>query len=227
MLLVIQLLFIPMQKFSQSYIVFINVGQGDSVLINHKTVTLIDTGGSYSKDLATEVLIPFLKYEGVNKIDRLIITHNDFDHSGAANSLESNFNVVSRDEEYLLPLPNYGNENDDSKVYYRVINGIGILLLADISKDVERDLIRMYPDLKVDVVKIAHHGSSTSTSEEMIKEYRPQTAVLSYGRNNYGHPSSDVINVLAKYKVETYHTYLHGSIKINLNTKKISTSNVV
>ena len=77
----------------------------------------------------------------------------------------------------------------------------------------EKALIKNYPNLKVDVLKVGHHGSNTSTSEEFIAHYRPQKAVISVGANNfYGHPHQSVLKTLNKYNVEIYRTDLSGSI---------------
>ena len=71
-----------------------------------------------------------------------------------------------------------------------------------------------YKDLVVDYVKIGHHGSSSSTSEEFIKYYHPKEAIISVGKNNkYNHPSSQVITILNKYQIKIRRTDEEGTIK--------------
>jgi competence protein ComEC len=210
------------------YITFINVGQGDSTFIKGDETYMIDTGGSIYKDVATEILIPYLKYEGISQIDNLYITHDDFDHNGSYDSLLSNFKVIGDGgEDNLLPLNKSDNDNDNSKVFYKLINGFGILLLGDISKNKEIELMNKYQDLKIDIIKVGHHGSNTSTSEEFYSWANPEVCILSYGRNFYGHPTNEVVRTLSSYCESAYHTYLHGAIKINLNTFKIEHSNML
>jgi len=78
---------IPFNKLEQS-ITFINVGQGDSILIKNKGQTLlIDTGGSTYFNVATESLIPYFKRNQISSLDYLLITHEDYDHMGGREEL--------------------------------------------------------------------------------------------------------------------------------------------
>jgi competence protein ComEC len=75
---------------------FIDVGQGDSILIRgafNQFNILVDTGGNKNYDLANKRLIPYFKALGIKKLDALILSHDDFDHSGAKDSLIKNFKV--------------------------------------------------------------------------------------------------------------------------------------
>ena len=79
-----------------SYVYFIDVGQGDSTLVkypNNKLNILIDTGGLYSTKLAKTTIIPILRSQGINKLDYLILTHGDYDHMGEAINLVNSFKV--------------------------------------------------------------------------------------------------------------------------------------
>ena len=85
---------LPYKNIYEKSVNFINVGQGDSILIRDRnTNVLIDTGGLKYKDLATSSLINYFKKKEVYKLDVVIITHNDFDHNGALNSLITYFPV--------------------------------------------------------------------------------------------------------------------------------------
>lgn len=87
------------------------------------------------------------------------------------------------------------------------------LFTGDIDSSAESEFIRLYGDeLDIDVLKVAHHGSSYSTSEEFIKATTPEYSVISVGENSYGHPSSEVLNRLETNGVENYRTDINGNI---------------
>ena len=75
-----------------------------------------------------------------------------------------------------------------------------------------------FPD--IEILKVGHHGSSTSTSEDLLKYLKPECAILSYGKNNdYGHPHRETLELLNKYKVEFYETAKLGEIRIESDGK--------
>lgn len=87
------------------------------------------------------------------------------------------------------------------------------LFTGDIDSSAESEFIRLYGDeLDIDVLKVAHHGSSYSTSEEFIKATTPEYSVISVGKNSYGHPSSEVLNRLETNGVVNYRTDINGNI---------------
>lgn len=208
---------------------FINVSQGDSILIHDKnTNVLVDTGGLVDKDVSKEILIPFLKKKSIYHLDYLFMTHNDFDHIGGVESLINSFNVldynktndfnnkrINNIEFYNLNPSKFNSNNDDSLVLYFTLNNIDYLLLGDISKEKEKEIVQKYPYLNVDVIKVAHHGSDTSTSEYLLNAYNISEAVISCGKNNYyGHPSTNVINRLENHQIKVRRTDEEGTIYI-------------
>ena len=256
----------PLKK--DNYIIFLDVGQGDSSLINiNNNVTMIDTGGIVSHDnkeyrykISKNKLIPYLKSVGIKKINNLILTHGDFDHMGEAKYLVENFkvkNVIFNCGEYndlekdlikvldrknikyqsciskldigdtelkFLQTREYDNENDNSNVIYTEKNNKKYLFMGDAGIDKEKDILEKYNISNVDVLKVGHHGSNTSSSEEFIDEVNPKYSVISVGKNNrYGHPNEEVLNTLGNSKI--YRTDQDGSImfKIRNNKLKIET----
>ena len=228
----------------------IDVGQGDSSLlrINNKNI-LIDTGGNKyyhtSKDTIT-----YLKSLGIRKIDYLILTHGDFDHLGDSLYFINNFkvnkifinsttdNIIEKNlikkgakkiDNYKLYIGKYIvyllsmndiNENDNSIVTYTNLNNHNIILMGDATKKVENYLINEYNLPKMDILKVGHHGSKTSTSENFLKIVNPKYALISVGKNNnYGHPNKEVINRLKNKKV--YTTKDNGMIHVKF--KKVLT----
>ena len=95
---------------------------------------------------------------------------------------------------------------------------LSFLNLGDLSIDGERRLITAYPNLTADIIKVAHHGSNTSTSELLLEQLRPQLALISAGENNrYGHPHAEVLQRLQFFNIPTLATNDVGAIKITYN----------
>ena len=103
---------------------------------------------------------------------------------------------------YFLNNKDYGNENDNSSVIYTELNNHKFLFMGDAGVDVEEDLIEKYNLQDIDVLKIGHHGSKTSSSEDFINEINPKYSIISVGKNNrYGHPNGSVLNNLEDSKI--------------------------
>ena len=209
---------------------FINVGQGDSTLIRDRNKTyLIDTGGLTYTDLATNNLIPFFKKNRIYSIDAVILTHYDFDHYGALESLKENFNIKDIYDynnfnefknKYDLKIENLNNysetwtdENNRSLVLHLDLNNKYFLFMGDASKDIEKNIIEDYKNLKVDYLKVSHHGSSSATSLDFLKSISPKEAIISVGKNNfYGHPNKEVLKNLEICNIKIRRTDLEGTI---------------
>lgn len=223
-------IFVPINNYVETYVSFINVGQGDSCHIHSKNIDiLIDTGGLTYKDVGTEVLIPYFKKNKIYDIDLLITTHDDFDHSGCVSSLINNFKVKKYVNSYNdfplkigdISLTNYNyyfdswnEENDESLVIGMELKGIKFLFTGDAPKKIENLIIKDNKDLDIDILKVGHHGSITSTGEDFIKLLTPKEAVISVGKNNkYGHPDDKILSLLRKYKIVIRRTDIEGTIK--------------
>ena len=125
---------------------------------------------------------------------------------------------------YFLNSKDYGNENDNSSVIYTKLNNYKFLFMGDAGVDVEEDLIEKYNLQDIDVLKVGHHGSKTSSGKEFIDEVNPKYSIISVGKNNrYGHPNDNVLDNLENSKI--YRTDQDGSIifKIKNNKLKIET----
>ena len=131
---------------------------------------------------------------------------------------------IDNNKLYFLNSKDYGNENDNSSVIYTELNKYKFLFMGDASVEVEKDLIEKYNLQNVDVLKVGHHGSKTSSSEPFIDEINPKYSIISVDKNNrYGHPNDSVLDNLDKSKI--YRTDIDGSImfKIKNNTLQIET----
>jgi competence protein ComEC len=187
---------------------------------------MIDTGGIMNMDMATETLIPFLRKQRIYHVDCLIASHGDYDHIGAKDSLMANFKVnrfVEDASEFPLKIggltfENYNvyqgsDENENSLVLRTEVLGKSWLFTGDAGKEVEQKIVRDFPDLDVDMLKVGHHGSSTSSTEEFLKLITPEMAIISCGRaNKFKHPNDEVLARLEKLKIPYRRTDLEGTI---------------
>jgi len=219
-----QMLFNPFGELT-----YINIGQGDCAYLRYPfsdDVLLIDTGSSYNY----ERLKSYLNAQGIKKINKLVISHDDNDHSGNVDNLFSDYQVLRliKNKNEMIYYKNikitslltdkiYEDINDNSLILLFEINKLKYLFLGDISTAVEIDLINAYPNLQADVIKLAHHGSKTSTSDVMIRNLRPKLVIISCGKNNmYHHPSSETIKRLTDYRIPYLITAQSGDISIVL-----------
>ena len=250
--------------FPSTYVLVLDVGQADSILIHHNNKNiLIDTGGSINGSKlysANNFLISLFKSLGISKIDAIILSHGDYDHMGEAINLVNNFKVekvifncgefndlekelikvlekkkikyyscikelnIDKNKLYFLQTKEYDNENDNSNVIYTELDGYKFMFMGDAGVEKEKDILEKYNLSNIDVLKVGHHGSGTSSSKEFIKEIKPKYGVISVGKSNrYGHPNKEVLENLENSKI--YRTDQDGSImfKIKNNKLKIET----
>jgi competence protein ComEC len=228
----------------------LNVGQGDSILIEtpDKHNILIDTGPELYNYVSTrDKIIPYLKRLGYNKIDIIIITHPHMDHAGGLKYLIDNFNVTKI---LVYEKPNsidyactYLSKGD-----YIRINDVTINILAPeneqiLSSDENETCLIMklkYKDFSMlftgdaprsdldfisghyDILKVPHHGSILSLSEAMLNNTLIGNAIISVGKNSFGHPSPVVINQYEKHNIGVYRTDRMGDIIIQTQGNQYS-----
>ena len=114
----------------------------------------------------------------------------------------------------------YGNENDNSNVIYTELDGYRFMFMGDAGVEKEKDILNKYNISGIDVLKIGHHGSKTSSSKYFINEIKPKYSIISVGENNrYGHPNNEVLKNLANSKI--YRTDLDGSIVFRIKNDKL------
>ena len=131
---------------------------------------------------------------------------------------------IDNNKLFFLQTKEYNNENDNSNVIYTEINRYKFMFMGDASSSTEKEILDKYNLPDVDVLKVGHHGSKTSSSNEFINEINPKYSIISVGKNNrYGHPNKEVLDNLEKSKI--YRTDKQGSImfKIINNKLKIET----
>lgn len=250
----------------------IDVGQGDAILIkfpNNQTA-LIDAGDlNPFFDNGERVVIPLLRYLGINKIDYGFISHLDADHYGGFLSLlyygmideifkpppdgsdkdkrlekfltQLNVNVnyytreiyelggarlyiLNDEKDYFY---NFLSSNDKSGMMKLVYGDISILFTGDVEKKAEQYYVNKYKHfLNSDVLKVAHHGSKTSSIESFIEEVKPQLSLISVGiKNKFNHPSEEVIERIIQHGSVIHRTDESGALLYNSNGREFKQIN--
>lgn len=114
----------------------------------------------------------------------------------------------------LSPQKDYKDENENSLVLLTKIGGKNWLFTGDMYKQEERDILNAYSDMDVDVLKVGHHGSNTSTEPSFIESIKADYALISAGKNNmYGHPAEEVLQTLSDEKIKVYRTDEDGAVQ--------------
>lgn len=237
----------------------LDVGQGQAVLLqNGRQKLMLDTGGYYDESkfsIGQQVLVPFLSTQGISRLDRVILTHLDQDHSGALRPMSQNIHIhevmtntrLPRDWQFtemtpcqagqswsypgfklqvLSPEPGttaammQSNPNESSCVLYVQVFKAqpyqNFLIMGDTGWPTEYRLLQQYPDLKVDVLILGHHGSKHSSSYAFLKQLQPKLAIASAGLNNrYGHPTAEVKARLHDLGIPLLTTIESGNIEFN------------
>lgn len=207
----------------------LNIGQGDcSVIVEpfYKSVVMIDCGQSLYRDNVERIIFPFLENKNFHTIDTLILTHDDFDHSGGYDRLKDMVEIkqVIKDSKdkvnveypfYLLLQERISkDENDSSIISYFTYDHLNYLFMGDASKEIEKQLMDTY-DLKADVIKVGHHGSNTSSDAAFLDSLDCRIALISAGyKNKYDHPSTETLKILDHLHIHTFCTSTNGSIAI-------------
>lgn len=135
--------------------------------------------------------------------------------------LAANDKIKYRENEILVLNPEAGKKtdtNESSLVLLLKNPKMNILFTGDIGKKTEEkifaDLQKSREGGKIDVLKVAHHGSKNSSSGEFISAIKPKISVIEVGKNSYGHPTGEVLNRLAEVKSLIFRTDEKGTIKV-------------
>lgn len=204
----------------------INVGQGDSILLRgpfFSSNILIDTG----KPSAWNALETFLDAKGIDHLDGLIITHADDDHSGNKEKVIEKYHpeVVKEEHEdsyqlgilQLYDINTIDNEDENQSAIVNVfqMNGMQVCLMADADEESEEKILDTYGEMHCDVLKLGHHGSKTSSSDDFLDIVKPDLALISSGAYSiYHHPSPETIQKLLKRHIPYFDTKTSGDITI-------------
>lgn len=214
-------------------VTFLEVGQGDCICVQTASGEnyLFDCGSSSRDEVGRYVLLPFLKYSGIRKLDGVFVSHDDLDHKSGVEELlrfakqegiaiervylpgeiHAGVQIEGETSSVLCLHPSkdfQGEDNASSQCFYvELWNDSGrerrltLLLTGDVDGEGEEmltDKLRHYGIGGSAVLKVAHHGSKYATSEQFLRQFKPQVSVISCGRyNSYGHPHPDTLTRLA------------------------------
>lgn len=265
-------------------VTFLDVGQGDSIVIQgpRNQTILIDGGGEgyvfpnkeWQKrrnpyDVGKNVVIPALRSLGINEINWLVISHGDSDHIGgllevvrqipiknvlingvqATTELEKELQYLIEEANIPVYIATKGpwlkwqgdimwevlnpshdssfssvNDNDESVVLLLSAYNRKVLFTGDLEENGEIRILEDVHNMNIDVLKVGHHGSKTSTSDLLLESTLPKVAVISVGgTNRYGHPNAVVLDRLVKKQVEVYRTDHHGAITFTIHSDGVMT----
>ena len=240
---------------------FIDVGQGDSILIRQgEHAMLIDGGTSECKD----DLLSFLASEGVQRFDYIIGTHPHEDHIGSLDDVVNTYDfdtflfpkvttttktfenlvnaVNNRGKKFTTPLSgteytlgeasfkilapssdSYQSLNNYSIVIKLTYGDNSFMFTGDAESLSETEILNSYDDLSADVLKLGHHGSTTSTSMKSLNAVSPKYAVISVGKDNsYNHPTKTTMDKIKNLNIPVYRTDEQGTIECISNGKDIT-----
>ncbi|MGV2786157.1 MBL fold metallo-hydrolase [Clostridium perfringens] len=248
-------------EYSGMSVTYLNVGQGDSELIQVNGINMLIDDGT---NAGANDLVKDLKNRGIKTIDIAIATHPHEDHIGGMDEVLENFDVKSfyapkvahttkTYENMLKAVKNEGlkikqikegtkidlGKDTEVQVYspvksqYEELNNYSpvmkisygqnsFMFTGDAESLVEKEILNENKDLKADVLKLGHHGSHSSTSEEFLKAVDPSIAIVSCAKDNkYGHPHKETMSNLKKAGITVYETFRDGDITISSNGKKL------
>lgn len=243
---------------------YIDVGQGDSILIQSGVENVLIDAGENDK---SEDVVAYLKSIGVKTLNMVVATHPHSDHIGGLDVVIENFDVkkvimpeVPKDilptnktytdflyaikdnsvkanlaypgDSYkvgdgtltvLGPVNAYDNLNNLSLVMKFSYKSKAFLFTGDQESDAEYDLLNTGADVSADVLKVGHHGSSTSSSQKFIDAVGADIYVIEVGRDNrYNHPHAEIRQRLGETGKPVYRTDIDGTVVMATDGKEIS-----
>jgi len=216
----------------------LDIGQGDAIVVEAPDgrALLIDAGpgGPMRLDTGERVVAPYLWNRGHLRLAKTIVTDPDADHAGGIGAIRRLFGVVEAwDVEQLARGPHWfggamlslvwprwevaghaARGRNDETLVLRIEYGLASFLLAsDIEAAAEQALVASRAPLGATVLKVAHHGSRTSSTPAFLHAVAPTAAVISVGaRNPYGHPDAGVLERLRTAGARVYRTDSDGAV---------------
>ena len=246
----------------------LDVGHGQAILarLPGNANLLFDAGSLHRRDVGTRIIAPYLETVGIDKIDAIIISHNDIDHIngipevvehceverilandaffdrtdawGTATFLQhelrkkgldiepirGELNVSRRAKMQILwPVPQTDiketlSDNDRSLVILIEYAGTDILLCSDIEAFAQKELLRRYPDLKVDVVVVPHHGSARTLVPAFLEKLDARILICSCDRSQYNRTRDTFIPITRPQdQQKLLYTFEDGTVTVRVN----------
>lgn len=218
-------------------VTFIDVGQGDGALVEYQGYNIMVDVGQKSKEVWKE-----LRYQGVSQLDAVFISHAHVDHYGA---LEEIANYVKIDRVYELKdnqiisnsigleqyysddvlevIPYNGSDENNRELIVRLNFGsTSFLFPGDIEAEAENYLVANFcQQIDSDIIKVPHHGSKSSSSQQFLDCVSPDYAIISSGQGNrYGHPNQQVVDRYQHSSI-VYDTQFDGEITVTVKPNRL------
>lgn len=257
---------------------FLDVGQGDCILVQTEKGNnyLFDGGSSSESNIGSYVILPYLKYYGVNHLDAIFVSHPDKDHySGILELLETGTKNALTIDQLILPAikkenwqqefqelleaaknsgqkslkvsyiakgsswesgsvkftclhPPQDYESDTnaySECFLIQYNHFSLLLTGDVEEIGEEALLQELYAQKISQItalKVAHHGSKNSTSEELLSQLNPKISIISCSQNNrYKHPHPELLERLGSCNTAVFTTFQSGAVRMEIKKNKV------
>ena len=233
----------------ETRVTVLDVGQGTAVVVRSGDRTLLyDTGGGDPRgvNMGSRVVLPYLRQQGINALDTVVISHPDLDHSagtegilaamaverfrygGVISGVSSGRPCVAgeawrwpggQEFQFLSPARELPTSSNNSSCVLQIqVGQYRLLLPGDIEKEQEQALVRYWGnELRSDWMLAAHHGSRTSSSPALLKRVKPETIVISSGyANRFGHPHPLVVQRLQQMNVDIFSTATGGALEFDL-----------
>jgi competence protein ComEC len=238
---------IPKLNYGEAIVTMLDVGQGLAVSVQTQNHWLLyDTGAKFMNggDMGKNVVLPFFRYHGIKKINTLIISHDDNDHSGGAESILKKMPpeqiLTSVPEKFapataceagqtwtwegviftiLSPAKTFETDNNNSCVLkIETVKG-SVLLTGDIEATAENWLVENAREqLHANVLVAPHHGSKTSSTMAFLEAVKPETILIPAGyRNQFHHPSKDVLARYQSINAKIFTSANSGALTVRLN----------
>jgi competence protein ComEC len=262
------LLWSPWNESKALEVTFLDVGQGDSIIIQtpERHTILLDSGPCNEWfDSGEKIIVPYLLQNGVKNLDAVIITHEHLDHLGGAQAvlksipadwlgvpavgerlsgwnnqiisdnlnsseklriLQSGDRVILDSGAFLDVLApvkvlsdTHSDPNNNSLVLKLCYLEKSILLTGDMEQEEMREIASAGMDYKADFFKQPHHGSMYSLNESWLDTINPEAVIISVGKNNFGHPSPEILQYWAERQVPVFRTDEDGTIKLRIDNQ--------
>ena len=267
------LFLISWRKTESFSITCLDVGQGDGIVVRtpEGNCFLVDGGSTNKSGTGQYQILPYLKNQGISRVDGILVSHTDKDHiSGVEEILELTAQKLNSVEIGCLYLPNWKtppeeweklsqlakeagisvkqvkegdclkagklemqivaplenasgiNVNEDGMVLQVKYGEFTGLLTGDMGEETEQKLLEMGDLEDVDFLKVGHHGSHYSTSQQFLDKIKPEYAIISCSSTNtYGHPAPEIVERLEKAGCKVGFTMKSGAVTVSWQKGKI------
>lgn len=241
---------VPGPEHGDYWLTLLDVGQGLAAVVRTRShVIVYDTGPHYAAgfDAGRDVLVPYLRHQGIGRVDLLIVSHGHNDHVGGTRALlaalpttaiMTNVGTGWRhkrpcragegwrwdgvDFRILHPGRDDDARGNDGSCVLKVSGPGGRLLLpGDVEESGEAAMVaRVGEGLRAGVLVVPHHGGRSSSSRAFLDAVRPDVALFALGhRNRYRFPHGEVLERLSVTGAQTFDTARHGAITLKFDGK--------